>query len=66
MNGNSIKLNVWDFEGQSIAYQTHQFFLSKRSLYLFVVDTRTEKADTDYWLQIVEILGGWESSYLIQ
>jgi Leucine-rich repeat (LRR) protein len=54
---NFIKLNVWDFEGQSIAYQTHQFFLSKRSLYLFVVDTRTEKVDTDYWMQIVEILG---------
>lgn len=54
----SLKLNIWDFEGQSIAYQTHQFFLSKRSLYLFVVDTRTEKIDTDYWLQIVEILGG--------
>ncbi|WP_298247328.1 COR domain-containing protein [uncultured Christiangramia sp.] len=56
-NRSSIKLNIWDFEGQSIAYQTHQFFLSKRSLYLFVVDTRTEKIDTDYWLQIVEILG---------
>ncbi|RKR12218.1 leucine rich repeat (LRR) protein [Maribacter vaceletii] len=57
-NNNSIKLNIWDFEGQSIAYQTHQFFLSKRSLYLFVVDTRTEKTDTDYWFQIIEILGG--------
>ncbi len=28
-----IKLNVWDFGGQEIYHSTHQFFLTKRSLY---------------------------------
>ena len=51
-------MNVWDFEGQSISYQTHQFFLTKRSIYIFLADNRTEKVDTDYWFQIVELLGG--------
>ena len=53
----SFRMNIWDFEGQQISHQTHQFFLTKRSLYVFVVDQRTEKADVDYWFQIVELLG---------
>jgi len=35
-----IKLNVWDFGGQEIMHATHQFFLTKRSLYLLVLDAR--------------------------
>ena len=33
-------LNVWDFGGQQIYHATHQFFLTKRSLYILVDDTR--------------------------
>jgi GTPase SAR1 family protein len=29
-----IYLNIWDFGGQEIMHATHQFFLTKRSLYL--------------------------------
>ncbi|MCB0576928.1 MAG: leucine-rich repeat domain-containing protein [Saprospiraceae bacterium] len=54
--GRTFRMNVWDFEGQQISYQTHQFFLTKRSLYVFVADQRTEKSDFEYWLQIVELL----------
>ena len=56
--GIQFRMNVWDFEGQIISHQTHQFFLTKRSQYVFVADDRTEKVDTDYWFQIVELLSG--------
>lgn len=46
-NGATFNMNVWDFEGQQISHQTHQFFLTKRSFYLFVADQRTEKPDFD-------------------
>lgn len=36
----SMRLNVWDFGGQEILHATHQFFLTKRSLYLLVIDAR--------------------------
>ena len=39
-DGQEIKLNVWDFGGQEIMHATHQFFLTKRSLYLLVLDSR--------------------------
>lgn len=32
----NIELTMWDFAGQEIYYSTHQFFMSKRSLYLLV------------------------------
>src|SRR5438309_7858825 len=37
-----FRVNVWDFGGQEIYHATHQFFLTKRSLYLFVWDARKE------------------------
>ena len=33
-------ISVWDFGGQEIMHATHQFFLTKRSLYLLVLDAR--------------------------
>ena len=36
-NGKKIRINAWDFGGQEIMHATHQFFLSKRSLYLLVL-----------------------------
>ena len=35
-----IAINAWDFGGQEIMHATHQFFLTKRSLYLLVLDSR--------------------------
>jgi len=35
-----IRLNLWDFGGQKVMHATHQFFLTKRSLYLLVIDNR--------------------------
>ncbi len=52
----NFRINIWDFGGQEIYHATHQFFLTKRSLYALVLDTRTEDTDLDYWLNIVELL----------
>ncbi len=50
-----IQLNLWDFGGQEIMHATHQFFLTKRSVYLLVLDARQdERANrVEYWLKII-------------
>jgi internalin A len=55
-----IKINIWDFGGQEIMHATHQFFLTKRSLYLLVVDSRLtqEENRVEYWLKIIQSFGG--------
>ncbi|NEO36773.1 MAG: GTPase [Moorea sp. SIOASIH] len=55
-NGRDFRVNIWDFGGQEIYHATHQFFLTKRSLYTLVADTRKEDTDFYYWLNIVELL----------
>jgi internalin A len=55
-SGNSFRINIWDFGGQEIYHATHQFFLTKRSLYLLVSDTRQDNTDFNYWLEVVELL----------
>jgi small GTP-binding protein len=52
-----ITLNAWDFGGQEIMHATHQFFLSKRSVYLLVLDGRKEE-QAEYWLKHIESFGG--------
>ncbi|MEM9274674.1 MAG: COR domain-containing protein [Cyanobacteria bacterium P01_F01_bin.143] len=51
-----FNVNIWDFGGQEIYHATHQFFLTKRSLYSLVADSRKEHTDFYYWLNIVELL----------
>ncbi|MEH1880819.1 COR domain-containing protein, partial [Nostoc sp.] len=55
-NGKNFRVNIWDFGGQEIYHETHQFFLSKRSLYALVADTRKENTDFYWWLKVVELL----------
>jgi small GTP-binding protein len=58
-NTKTVKISLWDFGGQDIYHATHQFFLTKRSLYLLVWEARKEE-DTrsfDYWLDVVKLLG---------
>ena len=55
-SGNPFRINLWDFGGQEIYHATHQFFLTKRSLYLLVADTRQDNTDFNYWLEVVELL----------
>ena len=65
-NESTIQVNVWDFGGQEIYHATHQFFLTKRSLYLLVLDARQgEDANRlEYWLKIIQSYGG-ESPVII-
>ena len=55
-NIREFTINIWDFGGQEIYHATHQFFLTKRSLYTLVADTRKEDTDFYYWLNVVELL----------
>ncbi len=59
-NGQKYRLNVWDFGGQEIYHSTHQFFLTKRSLYLLVWDALAEDeyGRIDYWLKTIQSLAG--------
>lgn len=57
IEGNKVfRVNIWDFGGQEIYHATHQFFLTKRSLYALVADARKEDTDFYYWLNIVDLL----------
>jgi hypothetical protein len=51
-----FRVNIWDFGGQEIYHSTHQFFLTKRSVYVLVTDERKEDTDFEYWLDIVNLL----------
>jgi len=61
----NFKINIWDFGGQEIYHSTHQFFLTKRSLYLLVSDTRKEDTSYNYWLQVIELLSDSSAVILI-
>ncbi len=65
-NGENFTINLWDFGGQEIYHATHQFFLSKRSLYVLVTDTRKEDTNFNYWLQVIELLGGDSPVIIVQ
>lgn len=54
-----LQINVWDFGGQEIYHSTHQFFLTKRSIYMIVTESRKEDRHEDfyYWLNIIKLLG---------
>jgi len=52
---------VWDFGGQEIYHATHQFFLTKRSLYILLDDTRKDNKTVQdegfkYWLEVIDQL----------
>lgn len=55
----NVTANLWDFGGQEIYYSTHQFFLTKRSIYIFVWEPRRDENEKDfeYWLNTIKLLG---------
>lgn len=59
INDQSIKLDLWDFGGQEIYHATHQLFLTRRTLYLLVLNNRVSEEENrlEYWLKMIEILG---------
>ncbi len=58
--GGDATVRIWDFGGQQIMHGTHQFFLTKRAIYLVMVDGRDDRSqrEAEYWLKLVRAFGG--------
>jgi hypothetical protein len=70
-NGRIFRLNVWDFGGQEIYHATHQFFLTRRSLYLLLDDTRKDNksvSDPGFktWLDLIDTFGAHSPVLIFQ
>jgi leucine-rich repeat kinase 2 len=52
----SLTFSVFDFAGQTVYYNTHQFFLTQRSVYLLVWNVRlgAEHSGLDFWLNSID------------
>jgi len=64
-----FKVNIWDFGGQEIYHNTHQFFLTKRSLYIFVWEARKDavyRMAFGFWLNTIKQLSGDSPIIVIQ
>jgi len=57
INQQSVKYRLWDFGGQEIMHATHQFFLSRRSIYVIILNAR-EEPNPEYWLNHIKSFGG--------
>jgi GTPase SAR1 family protein len=45
-DSNMADVSIWDFAGQYVFYATHQVFLSRRAVYLLVIDISKHMEDT--------------------
>lgn len=59
-------VNTWDFGGQEIYHATHQFFLTERSLYALVIDSRREHHNLYYWLNVVRLFSDNSPIFIIK
>ncbi len=53
--------HFWDFGGQEIMNATHQFFLTKRSIYVLVLDARKDANNSSQirnWVKRIKATGG--------
>jgi internalin A len=57
VEGDTIAAHLWDFGGQEVMHATHQFFLSKRCIYVLVLNSRTDDK-AEYWLKHAASFGG--------
>lgn len=55
-DGEPYKIRVWDFGGQDIMHEMHRCFLTDRTCYVVMVDTRVDKQTVRarYWLRTVQ------------
>lgn len=56
-NNKNVKYRLWDFGGQEIMHATHQIFLSRRSIYIILLNAR-EEPNPEYWLNHIKSFGG--------
>ena len=66
-DGVEIQLNAWDFGGQDVYRVTHQFFFSRRSLYLLVWEPRrgVQAGQVEDWLNMIRLRVGDEARVII-
>lgn len=70
-DSNEFRLHLWDFGGQEIYHATHQLFLTKRSIYVLLDDTRKDDKTIhdpifSYWLQVAELFGNESPLIIVQ
>ncbi|MEO0470739.1 MAG: COR domain-containing protein [Bacteroidota bacterium] len=65
-DGTPFEAHIWDFGGQEIYHATHRFFLTKRSLYLLLTETRRQDDNFDYWIPNIHLFGGNSPIMVIQ
>lgn len=58
--GEPVRLHLWDFGGQDVYHSVNQFFFTKHSLYLLVLNSRggVEDVDAEYWLRLIRSKAG--------
>lgn len=56
-NGESATAHFWDFGGQEVMHATHQFFLSQRSIYVILLNSRNDDK-AEKWLKHAASFGG--------
>lgn len=57
---NNYKVNIWDFGGQEIMRAMHQFFMTERTLYLLLWNSREDDTNgkIEDWLELIKTYGG--------
>ncbi len=63
----TIKFNAWDFGGQEVYRVTHQFFFSRRSIYLVVWEPRmgVQQCQVEDWLKLIRLRVGDDARVII-
>jgi internalin A len=62
-NKDDINVHIWDFGGQEIMHTTHKFFMTSRSVYVLVINPRTQDSyggdnELEYWLKLIRSFAG--------
>ena len=62
-----LSLNLWDFGGQEVYRITHQFFFSRRALYILVWKPRQGQQENavEYWLRLIRLRVGSDVKVMI-
>ncbi|MBK6930458.1 MAG: leucine-rich repeat domain-containing protein [Saprospirales bacterium] len=56
-DGDTVTAHLWDFGGQEVMHATHQFFLSQRSVYVLLLNSRNDD-QAEKWLRHAASFGG--------
>ena len=59
-------IELWDFGGQEIQYQCHQYFISPEPSYAVVIDKATSKAEIIQLLHVIATLANLQKERLVR